>query len=515
MKRFAYVLVIAALVSALAFPAAFAVEQRQIQREDFRYGNPDNTWTSAGGKQGHYLSNQVGFPFAVDVRDHGAVGDGVADDTAAIQAAVTALVVGSTLYFPKGTYVFSDDWTISTDNITIRCDGATLKLSDSFYSTSANSLAVTISGDGFKMIGCTLDGNKANQTIDTIFLRFSGADSAKFLYNKFKDIEYHALYLEDATNFYAEGNDFINCFGQGNMSEVYSSGTNNTGKFSNTHFSRNTSPRTDATNDGQAYYMDGGDWEYSNDTFDNVTYAYDFRKGKHTVNGAIIKGVDTIIAMGMAGGAPEVCASNINATDVYGYTTGSTGIQIYSGRGTLENIKIKKAASATNFTYGISIIGGYIAGSILDLINVLNVEIDGAANSAVLVQGMDNGVILDKLFFRNSATAVRNDTSTRNILVIDPVVDNITTFSNDTGSMQRIYGHDSSFLTLNGGTAAYDNVTSLVVAHGLAVTPTSVTVAPSANVGAVWVTDIDGTNFTVNSGSAVAGASVYWRAQKY
>jgi hypothetical protein len=44
----------------------------------------------------------------INVRDHGAIGDGIADDSAAIQRAAAALESDSTLYFPSGTYRFAD-----------------------------------------------------------------------------------------------------------------------------------------------------------------------------------------------------------------------------------------------------------------------------------------------------------------------------------------------------------------------------------------------------------------------
>ena len=45
----------------------------------------------------------------VSVKDFGATGDGVTDDTAAIQAAINALSpLGGTLWFPKGAYIVSD-----------------------------------------------------------------------------------------------------------------------------------------------------------------------------------------------------------------------------------------------------------------------------------------------------------------------------------------------------------------------------------------------------------------------
>ncbi|WP_245233928.1 glycosyl hydrolase family 28-related protein [Mycobacterium sp. PS03-16] len=46
----------------------------------------------------------------VDVRAHGATGDGITDDSQAIRAAASALHSGSTLRFPSGTYRFAQRW---------------------------------------------------------------------------------------------------------------------------------------------------------------------------------------------------------------------------------------------------------------------------------------------------------------------------------------------------------------------------------------------------------------------
>lgn len=55
-----------------------------------------------------------------NVKDHGAIGDGVANDTAALQTALNAAyVAGYTLYIPSGTYLISSTLTVPTNTSSV------------------------------------------------------------------------------------------------------------------------------------------------------------------------------------------------------------------------------------------------------------------------------------------------------------------------------------------------------------------------------------------------------------
>lgn len=114
---------------------------------------------NAGGK-GQNISNRyvkaegstelrtLGERFAdvVNVRDFGAVGDGVTDDTAAIQAALNA-GGGRTVWFPSGTYLVSETLHIPHGNCTIQGYGASLTLSE--YDSAEGTAGVV----GLKAVG--------------------------------------------------------------------------------------------------------------------------------------------------------------------------------------------------------------------------------------------------------------------------------------------------------------------------------------------------------------------------
>ena len=53
----------------------------------------------------------------LNVKDFGATGNGVTDDTTAIQAALDAVASYGSLFFPSGNYIISDELTLNTSNI--------------------------------------------------------------------------------------------------------------------------------------------------------------------------------------------------------------------------------------------------------------------------------------------------------------------------------------------------------------------------------------------------------------
>jgi hypothetical protein len=119
------------------------------------------------------------FRDAVNVKDFGAVGDGVADDTAALQAAINAAT--GLVYIPKGVYLTSQELNVDKEGISVVGDGCGDKL---FTGNGMASVIKASSATGsvirFRRIGCRLE----NIVIDSTPARRDAArDTGSTTYN--------------------------------------------------------------------------------------------------------------------------------------------------------------------------------------------------------------------------------------------------------------------------------------------------------------------------------------------
>jgi hypothetical protein len=97
----------------------------------------------------------------ISVKDWGAVGDGVTDDTAAIEAAIAAAPPNGTLIFPAGIYICGSQVDIARDDLTIIAYGATLRAK---AGAQFEYVLYGINRSRVRVVGLTIDANGANRS---------------------------------------------------------------------------------------------------------------------------------------------------------------------------------------------------------------------------------------------------------------------------------------------------------------------------------------------------------------
>jgi hypothetical protein len=120
----------------------------------------------------------------VNVLDFGAVGDGVADDTAVIQAAINSLTTGGTVFFPTGTYFCNTGLTVAGNNIILDfAGGAALTY------TTPTQILLTFSGANCALRNATInapavfDGTNATPGYGVVKIEADFFSATKCLFN--------------------------------------------------------------------------------------------------------------------------------------------------------------------------------------------------------------------------------------------------------------------------------------------------------------------------------------------
>jgi hypothetical protein len=178
-------------------------EVRKTTQEDIEWGDPATTVTSAGGHVGHRIDNtyKLSAPY-VDVRAYGAVGDGVTDDTAEIQA---ALDISGVVYLPKGTYMISNALTYKSNMVIYGAGNNLTIIKNLIGRTDTKTLLKPYLGSGSDNVyiyGITFDQNGISYSDATTDLSVSVDNSSNITFAnvRFKDSITMALWSGTATD---------------------------------------------------------------------------------------------------------------------------------------------------------------------------------------------------------------------------------------------------------------------------------------------------------------------------
>lgn len=181
-------------------------------------------------------SLQDRFAWVRNVKDFGAVGNGVADDTAAIQAAINA---GGTVYFPIGTYLHTG-LAVSTRCISMIGESVTYSYSSTkgvnlVYNGSATGDWLTVTGDDFYAENLHFNKDAALTPTAGVGIKLNGVTNARLNYCKIVSpwngldvISTSRTHVDNLTVSFFTGDFGIRVFGQTggqNIAGIYSNTT--------------------------------------------------------------------------------------------------------------------------------------------------------------------------------------------------------------------------------------------------------------------------------------------------
>ena len=354
-------------------------------------------WSSWDSLNSTNLNAKSGLVYNIKDATYGAVGDGVTDDTSAIQKAFHAAgATGGLVYIPEGTCMVSG-LTIPANNITIEGDGpqiSILSLTSGGNATviSATSMSNlhfhnfgidgsksvnTVAKDGIRLLGCN------NVWHDTVFAKNCEQDG--FYVSGCSDIKYIGCRSEtNKRNGYSCGDTvngsqritYLGCSSNGHHTAVSDIGF----ALEPTKYSVVMGCQSEGDSDGITIL--GGTNDSSDYNVVSGNQINDFRRDGITNQPGVAGSSHNIIA-------DNVLVPNIAATVGFSLT-GVADVSVLGNR--------CSAMSALGASYGL------FADTSLARFVISNNEFDGAGYYGILLSGASNGVISNNVI-RNASQA--------------------------------------------------------------------------------------------------------------
>ena len=149
----------------------------------------------------------------VSVKDFGAVGDGVADDTAAIQAAINAVSSNQKIVFPPGTYKITSGLTLSTDYVALVGHGLENAPTIKCTTASVNILTINAGACSIERLKFYGDGGLygASATVNGIVANGTVADDLDLVVEDCSFVFLNKIIQQNGRNLDCARNVFSNC----------------------------------------------------------------------------------------------------------------------------------------------------------------------------------------------------------------------------------------------------------------------------------------------------------------
>jgi hypothetical protein len=463
----------------------------------------------------------------VSVQDFGAVGDGSADDTAAIQATIDSLVStnGGTAYFPAGTYKTTAPITWTGNNVSLTGVGQ-----------GATTIQCTFaSGDIFTVGNGTANPNNSvisNMSITSTVAKSSGA-AITFKNGHNLGIDRVRLDNNMYVGFNFEGGAqqyiyYANNFEINSGSYGISIGTNST-LCQEIFLSHGTI--ASCTEAGIFFLNANGVYSNSIDAIGCKHGIMTFPSTGNKTSALWFTDVlaDTSTQNGWNMIANGGLVNDITMTGCWGSTSTLRGM-FFSN---VKDISITAARCVNNGTDGLALDAGCSNVSIVNSQFLSNSMATSGSNSGIAVAAnVSNWSVIggacgtDANFgFNNQNYGIFIDTGSSNHYSVIGVIlqTNITgpVFDGSSGTDKRFYGNPG-YITNTSGNATITAGTNVVtVTHGLSNTPTAanILVSPTssltlAGAATFWIDGITSTTFNINTNTNVSLNSFFaWQAR--